>query len=247
MRPNKRYSLKPLIGIPTRTMQEETIVRYAGLATYTRAVDLAGGIPVLIPLNLSDDTLRALFDKLDGLLFQGGVDVHPREYGEPVEPFCGEIDPARDAVELQLLRWAFAENKPTLGICRGIQMMNVAAGGSLYQDIPAQLGSPIQHQHVKGNPYDFHAHPIEIEADSQLANALGTTRLEVNSLHHQALKQIAPGFRVVARAPDGVIEGIEATQARFALGVQFHPEWMLDDDPRMIGIFKAFIQAIARG
>jgi putative glutamine amidotransferase len=247
MRPNKRYSLKPLIGIPTRTMQEETIVRYAGLATYTRAVDLAGGIPVLIPLNLSDDTLRALFDKLDGLLFQGGVDVHPREYGEPVEPFCGEIDLARDAVELTLLRWALAENKPTLGICRGIQMMNVAAGGSLYQDIPAQLGSPIQHQHVKGNPYDFHAHPIEIEADSQLANALGTTRLEVNSLHHQALKQIAPGFRVVARAPDGVIEGIEATQARFALGVQFHPEWMLDDDPRMIGIFKAFIQAIARG
>lgn len=239
--------MKPLIGIPTRTMQEETIVRYAGLATYTRAVDEAGGIPVFIPLNLSHDTLRALFDKLDGLLIQGGVDVHPREYGEPVEPFCGEIDLARDAVELQLLRWAFAENKPTLGICRGIQMMNVAAGGSLYQDIPAQLGSPIQHQHVKGNPYDFHAHPIELEANSQLANALGTTRLEVNSLHHQALKQIAPGFRVVARAPDGVIEGIEATQARFALGVQFHPEWMLDDDPRMSGIFEAFIQAIACG
>lgn len=239
--------MKPLIGIPTRTMQEETIVRYAGLATYTRAVDLAGGAPVLIPLNLSDDTLRALFDKLEGLLLQGGVDVHPREYGEPVEPVCGEIDSARDAVELKLLRWAFAENKPTLGICRGIQMINVAAGGSLYQDIPTQLGSPIQHQHVKGNPYDFRAHWIQVEAESKLASALGTTRLEVNSLHHQALKQIAPGFRVVARAPDGIVEGIEATKARFVLGVQFHPEWMLDDDPRMIGIFETFIQAIKRG
>lgn len=228
-------------------MQEETIVRYAGLATYTRAVDLAGGAPVLIPLNLSDDTLRALFDKLDGLLLQGGVDVHPREYGEPVEPFCGEIDPARDQVELQLIRWALAESKPMLGICRGIQMMNVAAGGSLYQDISEQLGSPIQHQHIKGNPYDFHAHRIEVEAESKLASALEATSLEVNSLHHQALKQIAPGFRVVARAPDGVVEGIEATNAHFALGVQFHPEWMLDDDPRMIGIFKTFIQAIERG
>ena len=239
--------MKPLIGIPTRTMQEETIVRYAGLATYTHAVDLAGGAPLFIPLSLSTDAQRAIFDKINGLLIQGGVDVHPSEYGEPVEPFCGEIDTARDAVELQMLRWAFAENKPTLGICRGIQMMNVAAGGSLYQDIPAQLGSPIQHQHVKGNPYDFLAHTIAIDQNSKLAKAMGVTSVQVNSLHHQALKQIAPGFNVIAHAPDGVIEGIEATNGNFALGVQFHPEWMIDSDPRMIGIFKTFVQAIERG
>ncbi len=123
-------------------------------------------------------------------------------------------------------------------------MMNVAAGGSLYQDIPAQLQSPLKHQHVKGNPYDFLAHSIELEPTSRLARALGATKIKVNSLHHQSLKQIAPGFHVVARAPDGVIEGIESDNQHFAVGVQFHPEWMIDADTRMIGVFKAFVQAV---
>jgi len=236
--------LKPLIGIPTRSQVDGDVTRYSGLATYTRALDLAGGAPVLIPLALDETTLRVIFDRLDGLLFQGGVDVHPGSYGEPVENYCGEIDTTRDATELMLLRWALAEKKPMLGICRGIQMMNVAAGGSLFQDIPAQLGSPIQHQHVKGNPYNLRAHTIEIDPQSKLARALGTTRIEANSLHHQSLKKIAPGFHVVARAPDGVIEGIEADDGHFALGLQFHPEWMVDDDARMIGVFQAFVQAV---
>lgn len=238
--------MKPLIGIPTRslTLADDTLLRYAGLATYTHATELAGGAPVLIPLGLSEDTLRAIFDKLDGLLLQGGVDVHPQTYGETVEPYCGEIDIARDEVELRIIRWALAEKMPTLGICRGIQMLNVAAGGSLYQDIPAQLNSPLRHQHVKGNPYDFHAHTIDIDAQSKLANALGATKIEVNSLHHQALKQIAPGFCVIARAPDGIVEGIEASDERYVVGVQFHPEWMIEDDARMIGIFKSFVNAV---
>ncbi len=236
--------MKPLIGIPTRAQTDGDLVRYTGIATYTRALDLAGGAPLLIPLGLSDATLRAIFERLDGLLLQGGVDVHPGEYGEPVEPFCGEIDRARDATELKLLRWALAEALPILGICRGIQMLNVAAGGSLYQDLAAQLASPIEHRHVKGNPYSFHAHAIAIDADARLARALGATQIEVNSLHHQALKTIAPGFRVVARAPDGVVEGIEADNGRFAVGVQFHPEWMIEDDARMIRVFQAFVQAI---
>jgi putative glutamine amidotransferase len=106
------------------------------------------------------------------------------------------------------------------------------------------LQNPLKHQHVKGNPYDFLAHSIELEPASRLARALGATKIDVNSLHHQSLKQIAPGFRVVARAPDGVIEGIESDHHHFAVGVQFHPEWMIDADTRMIGIFKAFVQAI---
>ncbi len=237
--------MKPLIGITTRSQLEGDLSRYTGLATYTRAVDLAGGAPVLIPLALSGDALRALYDRLDGLLFQGGVDVHPKEYGETLEPYCGEIDAIRDATELTLLRWALAENKPTLGICRGIQMLNVAAGGSLYQDIPAQLPGKLHHAHVKGNPYDFHAHTIEIEANSRLARALGVTQIAVNSLHHQALKQIAPGFHVTARAPDGIVEAIEPDDARRPIfAVQFHPEWMVDSDPRMREIFKAFVQTI---
>jgi len=170
--------------------------------------------------------------------------VHPGEYGEPVEPFCGEIDTARDAVELRLLCWALEKPLPILGICRGIQMLNVAAGGSLYQDIAAQLSNALYHPHIKGNPYHFRAHPIEIVHSSRLARALGTLNIEVNSLHHQAVKQVALGFHVIARAPDGVVEGIEADDGRFALGVQFHPEWMIDDDARMVRIFQEFVQAI---
>ncbi len=234
----------PLIGVPTRTQTDDDLTRYTALATYTRALDLAGGAPVLIPLNLGDATLRAIFERLDGLLLQGGVDVHPREYGEEIASYCGEIDAARDATELRLTRWALAEHLPILAICRGIQLLNVAAGGSLYQDIAAQVPGALPHPHVKGNPYDFRAHPIEIEPASHLARALGTTRLEVNSLHHQALKQIAPGWHVTARAPDGIVEGIEAEDAHhFALAVQFHPEWMIDADARMLGIFQEFIRA----
>ncbi|MBM3128669.1 MAG: gamma-glutamyl-gamma-aminobutyrate hydrolase family protein [Chloroflexi bacterium] len=237
--------MQPLIGIPTRTQDDGDLTRYTGLATYTRALDLAGGAPVLIPLNLSEPTLRAVFDRLDGLLLQGGVDVHPREYGEEIAPYCGEIDPARDATELRVTRWALAKRLPILAICRGIQVLNIAAGGSLYQDIAAQLPGALPHPHVKGNPYDFHAHQIVIERSTHLARALGATQIEVNSLHHQALKQIAPGFHVTARAPDGIVEGIEADEARqFALAVQFHPEWMIDDDARMIGIFQEFVRAM---
>jgi putative glutamine amidotransferase len=237
--------MQPLIGIPTRTQIEGDLTRYTALATYTRALDLAGGAPVLIPLNLSEPTLRAIFERLDGLLLQGGVDVHPREYAEEIAPYCGEIDPARDATELRITRWALEKRLPILAICRGIQLLNIAAGGSLYQDIAAQLPGKLHHPHVKGNPYDFHAHTIAIEHSSRLARALGATQIEVNSLHHQALKQIAPGFHVTARAPDGIVEGIEADDPRqFALAMQFHPEWMIDDDARMLGIFQEFMREV---
>jgi len=237
--------MKPLVGIPTRTQIDGDITRYSALATYTRALDLAGGAPVLIPLNLGDDTLRAIFERLDGLLLQGGVDVHPREYGEEVAPYCGEIDTARDTTELRLTRWALEKHLPILAICRGIQLLNVAAGGSLYQDIAAQVPNALPHPHIPGNPYAWRAHAITIEPDSHLARALGTTSLQVNSLHHQAVKQVAPGFRVTARAPDGIIEGIEANSSYpFVLAVQFHPEWMIDEDPRMLGIFQTFVRAM---
>jgi len=236
--------LKPLIGIPTRTLKEsDGSIRFGMNDTYTRAVERTGGAPVLIPLNIGDDTLRAIFARLDGLLLAGGVDIHPNEYGEPVETFCGEIDPHRDAIELNIARWALAEQKPILGICRGIQLLNIAAGGSLYQDIAAQLPNALTHPHQKGNPYNFIAHPVEIEKDSTLGRALGATQVSVNSLHHQALKQVAPGFRVTARAPDGIVEGIETDKDHFAVAVQFHPEWLQDDDARMLELFRKFVEA----
>jgi putative glutamine amidotransferase len=244
--------MKPLIGMPTRALARDDILFYSAPATYTHALELAGGAPVLIPLNLGEETLRAIFARLDGLLLHGGVDIHPKEFGEAVEPFCGEIDAARDAVELRLTRWALYDQKPILGICRGIQMLNVAAGGSLYQDTRTQLGNVLDHAHRPGERYNRLTHSIEINPDSELARALGTTHLDVNSLHHQSLKEIAPGFHVTARAPDGVVEGIEADTApsamasQFALGVQFHPEWLVEDDARMVGLFREFVQAAGK-
>ncbi len=201
------------------------------------------GAPIAIPLQLGEETLRDVFARLDGLLLAGGVDVHPGEFGEAVAPFCGEIDRARDRVELRLLRWAINQPMPILGICRGIQMLNVAAGGTLYQDIGAQVPDALRHEHVEGDPYNRRTHSIEIDSASRLARALGTPRLDVNSLHHQSIKQVAPGYRIVARAPDGIVEGIESLNGHFAVGVQFHPEWLIDDDAQMVRLFEVFVDA----
>jgi putative glutamine amidotransferase len=235
--------MRPLIGIPTRTYIDGTITRFAVLSTFTRALELAGAAPIAIPLQLGEETLNHIFARLDGLLIAGGADVHPSEFGEEVEPFCGEIDRERDIVELQLLRWAIQQEMPILGICRGIQMLNVAAGGTLYQDIDTQVEQALKHQHVTGAPFNQRTHSIEIDPQSRLARALGTTRLDVNSLHHQSVKQVAPDFHVVARAPDGIVEGIERLNGSFAVGVQFHPEWLIDDDARMVQMFKHFVDA----
>ncbi len=235
--------MRPLIGIPTRGITDGAIVRFAVVSTYTRALELAGAAPIAIPLQLGEETLREIFSHLDGLLIAGGVDVHPSEFGEPLETFCGEIDRDRDIVELNLLRWAMRDEMPIFGICRGIQMLNVAAGGTLYQDIGAQLPDALPHEHVMGAPYNRLAHSIEVDPASWLARALGATRLDVNSLHHQSVKQVAPGLRVVARAPDGIVEGIESLNGQFTIGVQFHPEWLIDDDARMVQLFKEFVDA----
>jgi putative glutamine amidotransferase len=212
------------------------------ISNYTRAIEMAGGAPVAIPLELGEEALRDIFARLDGLLLAGGLDVHPGEFGETVEPFCGDIDQARDAVELDLSRRAIGEKMPVLGICRGVQVLNVASGGTLYQDLPAQMEHVLPHAHVPGAPRNQRTHTIEIDSSSRLARIFGTTQLQVSSLHHQAIKRVAPGFRVVARAPDGIVEAVESTNGQFAVGVQFHPEDLVDDDERMLGLFEEFVR-----
>lgn len=236
--------LRPVIGIPARSVVDSNNgFRYSGIPlTYSSNVERAGGAPILIPLNLSEATLQAIYGRIDGLLLAGGVDVHPKEFGEEVLPFCGEIDTSRDETELRVTRWALNDGRPIFGICRGIQMLNVAAGGSLYQDIPSQIETQQNHSYVQGDPYNLRAHPIELEPDSRMAQWLGTSQIQVNSLHHQALKKIAPGLRVIARSPDGVVEAVESTTNEFRTGVQFHPE-LLEDDTRMLNLFKAFVES----
>jgi putative glutamine amidotransferase len=195
-------------------------------------------------LHLSDDTLlRAAYKQVDALLLPGGEDVNPRHYGEPPHEKCGPPSPARDATELALARWAVAEGKPLLAICRGIQVLNVALGGSLYQDIAAQVPGAGRHDWYPDHPRSLRAHDAVLEPDSRLATMVGSASLPVNSLHHQAVKDVAAGLRVVACAPDGVVEALEAAGHPFAMAVQWHPEELAGSDPQAQRLFDALVEA----
>ncbi len=239
--------MTPLIGISCGTFRDRDWCppSYGHRQTYVDAVLQAGGAPLLIPPLLDATALRAIYDQIDGLLLAGGGDISPNHYGDQPHERLGTIDPPRDMAELRLARWAATDGKPLLGICRGVQMINVALGGSLYQDIPTQLGSPIDHNasYVRED-WTYLAHSITIAPNSRLARYLGTTDLMINSLHHQAVRRIAPGLRAVAWAPDGVIEALESDQHSFIVGVQCHPEALqAETDPRWQGLFAAFVQS----
>ena len=217
-----------------------------GLA-YARSVALAGGAPVIIPLELGEPAWQSIYDRVDGLLFPGGVDVNPAYYGEERHPRLGKVDDPLDQAELVLARWALEDHFPVLAICRGIQLINVAAGGTLYQDIPTQLPNAFPHAcNAPGYPRDFRAHMVHVEPGSRTAEAMGTVAVKTNSRHHQAVRDVAQGFVVTARAPDGVIEGIEHEEAPFIVGVQWHPESLAAQDGQMLGLFKALVQASRR-
>jgi putative glutamine amidotransferase len=198
---------------------------------------------VLVP-PAPEETLHAIFARLDGLLLPGGVDIDPDEFGEDRHPKLGTVEAERDTLELALCRWALAENKPVLGICRGIQAMNVAAGGTLYQDIPAQYPTTIVHANDSARlPRSFLAHDVLLEANTRLAELVGAEPLPVNSWHHQAVKDVGRGLVVSARARDGIIEGVEAPAHRFAVAVQFHPEDLYETSERLRRLFTGFVAA----
>jgi putative glutamine amidotransferase len=210
---------------------------------YVTALEQAGAtVRVLDP---GHDDPRATLDACDGLLLTGGVDIDPVEYGERERHPTVELDPARDRYELSLARAALDRDMPVLAICRGAQVLNVAAGGTLIQDLPSDFPSPIPHTIT--TPKDAIAHQIDVAAGTRLAGLLGvdpTTdlRVPVNSRHHQSVKQPAPGFVVSASAPDGVVEAIEKPDASFCVGVQWHPEnfWRTGE---FTGLFEGLIHA----
>jgi putative glutamine amidotransferase len=245
---------RPIIGIPTQTLHamdgipEGLPESWVMNQRYSRVVAAAGGLPVMIPLLEDEDTLRALYDRMDGVLIPGGVDLDPSNYGETPLPTCGRLDPARDRVELRFARWAIAEGKPLFGLCRGLQIVNVALGGTLYQDIAAQRSDAIKHDYfpTAGYSRDHLAHSVTVTSGSRLDALVGTAPLRVNSMHHQAVKDLAPGLAPTAVAPDGLIEAVEAIGQPFLLGVQWHPESLSERDPRMHRLVAGFVEAASR-
>lgn len=236
---------KPIILIPL-PIQDKDKVRYQMGANYVRSLIRAGAVPVLVPTGLDDDSLRSLYEAAGGLLLTGGADVDPALFGEACHPLTEGIDDDRDHAEISLMRWSVADDKPVLGICRGIQVMNVAMGGSLIQDIPSQIETNLVHAgHWQGAARDQVLHQVACSKTSRLGGILGSEVVGVNSFHHQSLKDVAPVFEVTAIAEDEVVEGVEIAGARFCLGVQWHPEEMSAARPDMQRLFDALVAAAA--
>jgi putative glutamine amidotransferase len=210
---------------------------------YIRAIQAAGGLPVTIPPMLKENELRELFARLDGLLLPGGGDIDPAIFYQARHRLTHDVSDERDRAELALARWALEEDKPVLAICRGIQVMNVATGGTLIQDIPAQVSLAVCHRYSDDTPRDFIAHTVRVEMGARLANILGATEVGVNSWHHQSCDAPGNGIVYTAWSPDGVVEGAEAAGRRFAVCVQWHPEEMFHNRADMLALFRALVEA----
>lgn len=237
--------MRPLIGIPCagNVRSHRNYRRFAIGQSYCHAVELSGGAPILIPLLEDEETQQAVYHRLDGLLLAGGGDIDPRLFGQERRAKLVSVDRLRDQVELLLSRRAFEDDLPVLAICRGVQMLVLALGGTLFQDIPSQVPGALRHDFHPDHPRNYLGHEIAVERGTQLANLLGVERIRVNSFHHQSVQDVPPVLQVIARAPDGVVEAVEATAKRFILGVQWHPEELVEDDPRMTRLFTAFVDA----
>lgn len=212
---------------------------------YVRAIEQAGGLPLILPLVQKPDLIAQMLDRIDGLLLSGGYDVDPAYFGQEPHPNLGTIDVDRDRFESVIVPLALKKKGfPILGICRGIQSLNVFAGGTLFQDLSQIEGRLVKHRQSTDRPHV--THEIEIERDSLMRKIFRKTRLRVNSYHHQAVDALAPGFIVTARSRDGVIEAIEKPGERFVLGIQAHPEHLASEYPEFGRLFRAFVDAARR-
>jgi putative glutamine amidotransferase len=237
---------RPLIGITVYEALSKMGLPIAAVQTaYIRAVQEAGGLPLLLPNELSGGDWTILFPRLGGILFTGGGDIRTSLFGGIDHPAVAEVDDHRDALELPLVRAAVTGDKPFLGICRGLQVTNVALGGSLYTHVADQHPEAMQHDWHAGYARSHLAHAVRIDEASSLGGILGEPVLQVNSLHHQGIKDLAAPLRAVAFAPDGLVEAVELPQHPFGIAVQWHPEW-LTGQPAMRRLFAAFVEAAGR-
>ena len=251
----RQATRRPIIGIPTQTLQSlggvsaEIPPSWVMSQRYVVTLTNAGAIPWLVPL-IDDETLRGIYDAVDGVFLPGGADIDPVSYGSAPHPLCDKTDKDRDRVELALARWALEDGKPLLGVCRGMQLINLAAGGTLYQDIAEQMPGSIKHDYF---PYggvqftrDFLAHDVMVGAGTQLATVFGAGALRVNSMHHQGVCDIGAGLVVSATAPDGLVEGLESSNGHYVMGVQWHPEALTDSQSASGELFREFVETAAQ-
>ena len=230
---------KPMIGVcPLYDAERDSVWMIPG---YLDGIAAAGGIPIVLPRRLSPADRLEVGDELDGLLLTGGDDVSPAAYGEPRAAACGEADEIRDESEVALLRDMRADDKPVLGICRGIQLMNVAMGGTLWQDLPSQCASDVEHH--MSPPYDRPVHDVSVLEGTPLSELWGQARKAVNSYHHQAIKELAAGLSPMAVSDDGLVEAVWDRSRSFLWGVQWHPELTFRVDSDQLRVFEAFVSA----
>ncbi|HOV25525.1 MAG TPA: gamma-glutamyl-gamma-aminobutyrate hydrolase family protein [Pseudobacteroides sp.] len=232
---------RPLIGItPWYDYTNQMTFIKKG---YCEGVNEAGGLGVLLPMCTERDILENIVEYCDGFLISGGPDVDPKYFNEINHPFNGDISPYRDIMEIYIIKRAIELNKPLFGICRGIQIMNVAMGGTLYQDIHSQIKDKDVIKHSQAAPSWYPTHKISIKKGSLLNKLLKSNTIEVNSFHHQSVKDLAPGFEISSTSEDGIIECIEYKNHRFALGVQWHPELMWESDKIFLALFEGLVQS----
>lgn len=230
---------KPVIGvIPLYDIQRKSLWMLPG---YLDGIQKAGGVPLILPLSAEKDDILQIAQTCDGFLFPGGQDVDPALFGEPRRTEEDELCPQRDRIDEIVFRYAFEEDKPSLGICRGIQFFNAILGGTLYQDLPTQFESSIPH-HMDA-PYDRPAHDVEVVEGTPLCEIWKCRRHGVNSCHHQGVRTLAKGLEVMARADDGLVEALFHPQKKFFLAVQWHPEFIYQKDPQEQRLFEALVKS----
>lgn len=239
---------RPIIGVTTQTQEaipNELPACWIMGQRYVEVLTSFGAVPWLVPLVANDEeTLREIYERLDGIFLPGGADVDPSSYGDEKQQGCGRTDLARDRTEVLFTQWAAEDGKPVLAVCRGEQILNVAAGGTLYQDLASHREGSIKHDYFPVNgkyTRELLSHAVRVTPGTRLAQLLEDEVVEVNSMHHQGIRALAPGLVASAVAPDGVIEAVEPANGHFMIGVQWHPENLVDSDPRMHRLFTAFV------
>lgn len=235
--------MQPIIGITAgREKSDTNIQKICLIEKYTEAIIHSGGIPWIIPPGTPTEAILSILQKIEGLMLTGGGDIETSRFNGEFHPKVYGVDVERDHLETELVLAAVKHQKPLLGICRGIQVINVAIGGDLYTDITDQRPESLRHDWFPDYPRDLLPHTVEIRSDSLLNLITSQKEMKVNSLHHQGIKNLAKKLKGTAFSPDGIIEAVEMENHPFLLGLQWHPEWIYSLEPTQL-IFKAFINA----